>query len=39
LTYAAETPLSDACSNDDLHEDLQDDRADEYLGALAALGG
>jgi type I restriction enzyme M protein len=31
LTYAAENPLSDAGSNDDL--------ADEFLGALAALGG
>jgi type I restriction enzyme M protein len=31
LTYAAENPLSDAVSNDDL--------ADEFLGALAALGG
>lgn len=31
LTYAAETPLSDAGSNDELH--------DEFLGALAALGG
>jgi type I restriction enzyme M protein len=31
LTYAAESPLSDAGSNDDL--------ADEFLGALAALGG
>jgi len=31
LTYAAEIPQSDAGSNDDL--------ADEFLGALAALGG
>jgi hypothetical protein len=31
LTYAAENPLSDARSTDDL--------ADEFLGALAALGG
>jgi type I restriction enzyme M protein len=31
LTYAAESSLSDAGSNDDL--------ADEFLGALAALGG
>ncbi len=31
MTYAAESPLSDAGSNDDLH--------DEFLGALAALGG
>ncbi len=31
LTYAAENPLSDAGSNDDL--------ADELLGALTALGG
>lgn len=31
MTYAAENPLSDAGSNDDL--------ADEFLGALAALGG
>jgi type I restriction enzyme M protein len=31
LTYAAENPLSDAGSTDDL--------ADEFLGALAALGG
>jgi type I restriction enzyme M protein len=31
LTYAAENPLSDAGSNDDL--------ADEFLGALEALGG
>jgi type I restriction enzyme M protein len=31
LTYAAENPLSDAGSNDDL--------ADEFLGALTALGG
>jgi type I restriction enzyme M protein len=31
LTYAAENPPSDAVSNDDL--------ADEFLGALAALGG
>jgi type I restriction enzyme M protein len=31
LTYAAESPVSDAGSNDDLH--------DEFLGALAALGG
>jgi type I restriction enzyme M protein len=31
LTYAAESPLSDAGSNDDLN--------DEFLGALAALGG
>ena len=31
LTYAAETPLSDAGSNDELHDD--------FLGALAALGG
>ena len=39
MTYAAETPLSDAGSHDDVPEDLQDDRADEFLGALAALGG
>ncbi|EAQ75070.1 MULTISPECIES: hypothetical protein [unclassified Synechococcus] len=31
MSYAAESPLSDAGSNDDLH--------DEFLGALAALGG
>ncbi|AFY30395.1 hypothetical protein [Cyanobium gracile] len=31
MTYAAESPLSDAGTNDDLH--------DEFLGALAALGG
>ncbi len=31
MTYAAENPLSDAGSNDDL--------ADEFLGALEALGG
>jgi type I restriction enzyme M protein len=31
LTYAAESPQSDAGTNDDLH--------DEFLGALAALGG
>jgi type I restriction enzyme M protein len=31
LTYAAESPLSDAGTNDDLH--------DEFLGALEALGG
>ncbi len=31
MTYAAESPLSDAGSNDDLN--------DEFLGALAALGG
>ena len=39
MTYAAETPLSDAGIHDDVPEDLQDDRADEFLGALAALGG
>ena len=39
MTYAAETPLSDAGSHDDVPEDLQDDLADEFLGALAALGG
>jgi type I restriction enzyme M protein len=33
LTYAAESTLSDAGSNDD------DDLADEFLGALTALGG
>ena len=31
MTYAAEIPQSDAGSNDDRH--------DEFLGALAALGG
>ena len=31
LTYAAENPLSDSGGNDDL--------ADEFLGALEALGG
>jgi type I restriction enzyme M protein len=31
LTYAAESPLSDDGTNGDLH--------DEFLGALAALGG
>jgi type I restriction enzyme M protein len=31
LTYAAESPLSDTDTNDDLH--------DEFLGAIAALGG
>ncbi|MCT0198617.1 type I restriction-modification system subunit M [Synechococcus sp. CS-1325] len=31
MTYAAESPQSDAGSNDDLH--------DEFLGALEALGG
>ncbi|MEI7953360.1 MAG: hypothetical protein WCH37_11905, partial [Synechococcaceae cyanobacterium ELA182] len=39
LTYAAETPLSDAGRHDDIQEDLQDHRADEFLGAQAALGG
>ena len=33
MTYAAESTLSDAGSNDD------DDLADEFLGALTALGG
>jgi type I restriction enzyme M protein len=35
LTYAAENPLSDAGSIDELTVEL----ADEFLGALAALGG
>jgi hypothetical protein len=34
LTYATEPPLSDAWSNDGIHEDMQEDHADEFLGAL-----
>jgi hypothetical protein len=35
LTYAADSPLRDAGLQDGQEDDLQD----EFLGALAALGG
>ena len=39
LTITAESPLRDAGAEEPAEDDLGDERQDEFLGALAALGG
>ena len=39
LTFTAESPLRDAGAEEPAEDDLGDERQDEFLGALAALGG